>query len=111
MTANWLYSPPVVLMLFSALVGGFYWLSRRWAARGEDSKGKHMPYACGEDLLPGEVRLSYHSFFRLALMFVVVHMATLVVATLPGAPQARWLASAYLLGIAICVDALARGRE
>lgn len=120
MDADWLASPPVALALFLALAGGLYWLSGRWAARSEDSPGKHQPYACGEDLrsarpaLPGVVsdqdgpQLSYHGFFRLALMFVVVHMATLLLAILPNTQDMRFLATAYLIGIAICVDVLVR---
>ena len=108
MPADWLASPPVALMVYVTLIGGLYWLSGRWAARSEDSPGKHQPYACGEDILPGEVKLSYRGFFRLALMFVVVHMATLLLATLPNTEDMRFLATAYLLGIAICVDVLVR---
>ena len=83
-------------------------MSGRSAARGEESPGKHLPYACGEDMLPGEVKLSYQGFFRLALMFAVVHMATLLLATLPKTPDERFLGTAYLLGIAICVHVLVR---
>jgi len=108
MPADWLASPPIALVIFVALTGGLYWLSGRWAARSEDSPGKHKPYACGEDIVPGEVRLSYHGFFRLALMFAVVHMATLLLATLPKTVDVRFVATAYLIGIAICVDVLVR---
>jgi len=102
----WFSSPPVAFAVLSVAVAVLYWLSGRLAATGKDAPGKRLPYACGEDLLPGEARLSYRRFFRLALMFVVVHMGTLVIATLAGAREMRWLASGYLVGIVICVDAL-----
>lgn len=108
MIADWIASPPVALALFLALgVLGYRWVGRR-SPRGSDSPGKRQPYACGEDLSPTEIRLSYRRFFRLALMFVVVHMATLVVAFLPRSLDVRLLATGYLLGIGVCVDILIR---
>lgn len=108
MTQSWIASPPVTLVLFVLLIGGLYWLSGRWAARSVERPGKHAPYACGEDLLPGEVKLSYQRFFRLALMFVMVHMATLVLATLPSGKDMRLLAMLYMGGVAIALNVLVR---
>lgn len=106
MFTAWIASPPVAGFLLTLLVVLVYRLSGRWAARGPDSTGKHLPYACGEDFGPETAGLSYQRFFRLALMFVVVHMAVLVVALLPRVLGARMLATAYLLGVAICIDVL-----
>ena len=106
MWERWLTSPPVSFLLLTGLVGGVYWLSGRLAATGEETPGKRQPYACGEDLDAGGVRLSYRRFFRLALMFIVVHMGTLVIGTLAGLREMRWVASGYLVGIVICIDAL-----
>lgn len=111
MPMAWIVSPPVASLLFMAVVGGLYWLAGRHAARSKDTPGKRLPYACGEDLLvPGSVKLSYQGYFRLALVFVVIHVATLVLATLPRSPSVRWLATAYLLGVTLCIDVLA-GRK
>ncbi|MDY7040566.1 MAG: hypothetical protein SVX38_06865 [Chloroflexota bacterium] len=77
-----LLSPPIALCFFLALACGLYWLGGVLAAPGEEHPGKHQPYACGEELLPPETQLAYHAFFRLALLFAVLHLATLVVATL-----------------------------
>ena len=99
----------VAVAIFIGVSGGLYWLGGRWAPRGKDSPGKYLPYACGEDLGVGDTRLSYQAFFHLALMFVVVHMAALVVATLPSEGEARVLATCYLLGVAVCVEVLTRG--
>ena len=111
MIADWIASPPFAMIIFLALAAGLYWLGGRWAPRGQDSVGKYLPYACGEDLSPDETRLSYQRFYRLALMFVVVHMATLVVAMLPMTLDARLLATIYLLGVAVCVDVLVKGER
>ena len=111
MTMDWIASPPVALLLFLSLAAGLYWFAGRRAARGEDSPGKRLPYACGEDLLPGEIKLSYRRFYRLALMFALAHMATLVLAMLPSALDARLLATAYLLGVGVCVDVLVKRED
>jgi len=108
MMTEWFSSPPVALVLFLALVYGLYRLAGRYAARGPSTRGKHSPYACGEDLSPETVNLSYQGFFRLALLFVVVHMATLVLATLSRAAEARPLVMIYLIGVTMCVDVLRR---
>lgn len=109
MTVDWLASPPVAFALFLGVAAALHWLGGRWAAPGEDSPDKYLPYACGEDLSLSETRLSYQRFFRLALMFALVHVAALVVALLPRELNTRLLATAYLLGVAVCVDVLARG--
>ena len=106
MLTNALASPPVALALCGALARGRYWAGGRLAPRGQDSPGKHAPYACGENLTHSEARISYRRFFRLALMFVVVHMGTLVIAMLPGGITGRLLATGYLAGVAVCVDIL-----
>jgi len=107
--ADWIASPPVAFALFMGVAAALHWLGGRWAPRGENSPGKHLPYACGEDLIPAETQLSYQRFFRLALTFVLVHMATLVAAMLPRELDARLLVTIYLVGVAICVDVLVKG--
>lgn len=106
-----LLSPPAVLLVYMGLGYGLYRLGRAFAAQGEDHPGKEEPYACGEDLRPAPIKLSYHSFFRLALMFSVLHLATLTVSTLPGRGLFRAAGLLYLVGIAISVVVLIREGE
>jgi len=108
---NLLRNPVIGGLLFLLFAAVLYWLGGRMQAQGTESPGKHLPYACGEDLSPDESRLSYQRFFRLALVFVVVHMATLVVVLLPSGLDARALATIYLVGVVICVDILTRREE
>lgn len=105
-----LLSSPVALCCFLTLAYVLYRLGGALAARGEEHPGKHLPYACGEDLVPPKVQLTYHVFFRLALMFGILHMATLVISTLPPGAASRRLATAYLVGVGISVFVLT-GRE
>ena len=109
MIGSILLSPPIALCLFLALSYGLYLLGGAVAAQGEEHPGKHLPYACGEDLMPPKVQLSYHAFFRLALMFTILHMATLIVSTLPPDGASHRIAVTYLAGIAISVLVLTKG--
>ena len=106
---NILVSPPFALAVFLALVYGLYRLGGKLAARGEDHPGKHQPYACGEDLALSQVQLTYHAFFKLALMFGILHLASLVIATLPASGTSRRLATLYLVGIGISMLVLTEG--
>ena len=106
---NILYSPLFALVVFLAVAYGFYRLGGKLAARGEDNPGKHQPYACGEDLGLSQAQLTYHAFFKLALMFGILHLASLVIATLPANATSRRLATLYLIGIGISVLVLTEG--
>jgi NADH:ubiquinone oxidoreductase subunit 3 (subunit A) len=102
-------SPPFALTVFMALAYGLYRLGGKIAARGKNDPGKHQPYACGEDLGLSQVKLTYHAFFKLALMFGILHLASLVIATLPASGTSRRLATLYLVGIGISVLVLTEG--
>jgi hypothetical protein len=103
---NILSSPPIAFILFGALAYGVYRLGGWIGARGQESIGKRQPYACGEDLPPPEAQLTYHAFFKLALMFGVLHLATLVIATLPSGGFSRLLATVYLGSVGVSVYVL-----
>jgi NADH:ubiquinone oxidoreductase subunit 3 (subunit A) len=100
-------TPLLGMALFAAFACGIYWLGGVLAARGRESPGKYLPYACGEDLPVTEMRLSYQRFFRLALMFIVAHIAILVVATLSIVID-NVVAVLYLVAVVMCVDILQR---
>jgi NADH:ubiquinone oxidoreductase subunit 3 (subunit A) len=106
---NILLFPPFAMAVFMGLAYGLYLLGGKIAARGEESPGKHQPYACGEDLGLTQVRLSYHAFFKLALMFGILHLSSLVIATLPASGTSRRLATLYLIGIGVSVLVLTDG--
>jgi NADH:ubiquinone oxidoreductase subunit 3 (subunit A) len=111
MVRDLLLGAPVAGFVFLLLTYGIYRLGGRIAAPGEDHAGKRQPYACGEDLLPPEGQLTYHAFFQLALMFALLHLATVVVSTLPHGPGVRPIAAVYLAAIVVSVLVLTRGRQ
>ena len=108
MIEDTLLSPPVAACIFLALAYGLYRLGGVLAAPGEEHPGKHQPYASGEDLPPPGAQLAYHDFFHLALMFSILHLATLVVTTLPPEGASHRIAVAYLMGIGISVLVLTK---
>ena len=96
-------NPLVAGGIFGLLVYGLYRLGGVLAPKGEPHPGKRQPYACGEDLLPPEARLAYHAFFQLALMFSLLHLAALVISTLPARAESHRIAIVYLFAITISV--------
>jgi len=95
------FSPAFVFLIF-LLVG---WLllavSDKVAARSDESTGKHLHYSCGEDLEVPSLNLNYHQFFRLALLFGILHIVALVIATIPAGTDIRILPIVYLVSAGI----------
>lgn len=104
-------NPLLALAFFAGLIYLLYRWSGRIAAQSDEWPNKHQPYACGEDLGPPRVRLGYQAFFHLALLFGILHLAALVLSTLPAEGVSHRLASAYVLGVAISVLVLSGVEE
>jgi NADH:ubiquinone oxidoreductase subunit 3 (subunit A) len=98
-----LASPPVIFIVF--MLTGWLLLAgaNRIAAKGEDSQGKHMHYSCGEDLDVPSFNMNYHQFFRLALLFGILHIVALVIATIPVGSDIRFLPVLYLVSAGIAM--------
>ena len=101
-----LLSPPAAFLIFLAIGCGIYRLGGAIAAPGKPHPGKRATYACGEDIPAQRVAPSYGAFFYLALLFAILHLAALVVATAPRDGASAWLATIYLAGIGVSVYAL-----
>jgi len=108
---NFWSTPPVAMLIFLALAYGLYRLGGALAAKGEHSINKHLPYTGGEDPLPVLNNLTYHAFFRLALLFSILHMAALVLSTLPRYISSHRLTLVYLVGVGISVFVLTGEEE
>jgi len=98
-------SPPIAFLIFIGVGQLLYLLGRAMAPRTNMTDAKAAPYACGEDVPMGKAQISYKLFFSLAIFFTVMHVAALVVATLPTGPIA-WLGIVYLVIIMLSVFAL-----
>ncbi len=111
MNMVWL-SPPAAFIVFLGLAYALDRLGAAIAAPGEHHDDKHLAYTGGETVPPPASRLTYHAFFRLALLFGILHVAALVVSTLPSGGPSHLVALAYLAGVGISVVMLAgNGRE
>jgi NADH-quinone oxidoreductase subunit A len=100
-----LLSPPLAFLLFLAVFYLIYLLAGTLAPKVNAVGGKLKSYACGEDIPGSKVQFGYRLFFFIALFFTMMHVAALVVATLPGGPIA-YFGLFYLGMIFLAVAAL-----
>lgn len=100
-----LLSPPVAFVIFLALALGLYGLGGRLGPKLSKSAGKLTTYACGENIPGAKVQFGYRLFFFVALFFTMMHVAALVIATIPGGRVAL-LAVFYLIMILLSILAL-----
>ena len=100
-----LLSPPIVFVISLGIGLLLYWLGSRMAPKANMTAGKASSYACGEDAPMAKAQVSYRLFYSLAIFFTVMHVAALVVTTLPSGPIAA-LGIVYLAIIMLAVFAL-----
>ena len=81
-----LLSPPIAFIIFLALFYLLYGLGSLMAPKVNKAGGKLASYACGEDIPGQKVQFGYRLFFFIALFFTMMHVAALVVATVPAGP-------------------------
>jgi NADH:ubiquinone oxidoreductase subunit 3 (subunit A) len=106
----WL-SPPVAIVVFLALAYGLYRLGGVLAPETEHSVNKMLPYTGGEQPLPVPEMLTYHAYFRLALLFGILHVATLVLSTVSRDVASHRMALVYLMGVGVSVFVLTGEEE
>ena len=100
-----LLSPPVAFFVFLGAAFGLYALGRGMAPKLTNTGGKLTTYACGENIPGVKIQFGYRLFFFIALFFTMMHVAALMVATLPSGPIA-YLGLFYLGMIFLAVLAL-----
>jgi len=106
-----LTTPLATFFLFLVLGAAFFGIVRKIAAPGKDHTAKREPYACGEDIEPNNIMLTYHSFFRVALMFGILHIVALVITTIPEGLSNRSIAVIYLAAAAVTMVILFEREE
>lgn len=100
-----LISPPVAFVLFLAAAYLLYLLGKRMAPKLTRVGGKLTTYACGEDIPGTKVQFGYRLFFFVALFFTIMHVAALMIATVP-AGKIAFFAVLYLAVIFLSIMAL-----
>jgi len=102
---EFLLSPPVAFILFLAIAFLLYLLGKRMAPKLNKTGGKLTTYACGEDIPGVKVQFGYRLFFFVALFFTIMHVAALMIATVPSG-KIVWFAVLYLAVIFLSIMAL-----
>jgi len=102
---DFLISPPVAFLVFLVVGYLLYVLGSRLAPKLKKEGGKLKTYACGEDLPGVKLQFGYRLFFFIALFFTMMHVAALVIATIPGGKVA-FFGILYLLMIFLSIMAL-----
>ena len=104
-TAKLLLSPPVAFALFLLIGGLLYFFGYLLAEKGNMSTHKKDPYACGEDVPAAKIQPDYSFFFPFAIFFTIIHVTSLIMATLPVGNIAL-MGILYLVGISISLYTL-----
>jgi len=102
---DFLISPPVAFVLYLLFVFLLYLLGKRMAPKLNKVGGKLTTYACGEDIPGAKVQYGYRLFFFIALFFTIMHVAALMIATVPSG-KIVILAILYLAVIFLSIMAL-----
>ena len=96
---------PVAFLLFLGAAALLYGLGARLAPKLRGVGGKLTTYACGEDIPGVKIQFGYRLFFFVALFFTIMHVAALVIATVPSG-KIIFFAVFYLLMIFLSIMAL-----
>lgn len=100
-------SPPIAFIILLVVA---YLVYKGAGTLGPKTKveGKKLDtYFCGEDVPGKKVQPAYH-FFRFAFFFLVLHIAALVIATVPSGKAAFWgivyIVTALIAIVVLLVD-------
>ena len=100
-----LLSPPVAFVIFLGFAFLLYGLGKKMGPKLNKVGGKLATYACGENIPGAKVQFGYRLFFFIALFFTMMHVAALVIATVPSG-KIVFFAIMYLAMIFLSVMAL-----
>ncbi len=97
------FSPPILFAIFISLGGLMLGVGKLISAKGKENPAKFIHYSCGEDLETPHLELNYHAFFRLALLFGILHIVVLVISTIPAKMDMKILSVIYIVGAAVSI--------
>jgi NADH-quinone oxidoreductase subunit A len=81
---NFLLTPPIAFVILLAAAIGISRLLSVLSFKGKDRpQGAGTSYACGEDTYSPYVQPEYGQFFPFAFFFTILHVITLMIATVP----------------------------
>ncbi|MDP4108839.1 MAG: hypothetical protein Q8878_02310 [Bacillota bacterium] len=76
--------PPVVFIIYLAILFLLSTFFKKIAAKGTESAGKTQSYACGEIMPENQGQPEYSQFFEFAFFFTIMHVVVLIVVTDPS---------------------------
>jgi len=97
------FSPPILFAIFIFLGALMLGVGKLISAKGTENPAKYIHYSCGEDLETPHLELNYHAFFRLALLFGILHIVALVISTIPAKSDTRILSVTYVFGAVVSI--------
>lgn len=100
---NLLLSPPIAFLLILAAALLFSSLLSKLSFKRKSPLGDiGKSYACGEDVQTNLMQPDYTQFFPFAFFFTILHVFTLIIATVPiQAGESLYLPLIYILGTAV----------
>lgn len=99
-----IFLPPFILAFFIAAAFVIKKIGEKLAQdKTRTNSPKFTPYASGHDLEPVYPRLRYHSFFRIAWMFGLLHLGGLIVATILPSGFMLWIALGFVVSLGLCI--------
>lgn len=102
---EFLLSPPVAFFFFLAIAYLLYALGNGMAPKLNRTGSKLTTYACGENIPGVKVQFGFRLFYAFALFFTIMHVAALVIATIPIG-KIVYFAIIYLAMIFLSIMAL-----
>lgn len=81
---NILLAPPLAFVIILLVSMGLSSVTEFLSAKGGEYYGKTKAYACGEDIPLHNARPEYGQFFPFAFFFTIMHVAALIIATVPS---------------------------
>ncbi|MCX5751876.1 MAG: hypothetical protein NT099_09520 [Candidatus Saganbacteria bacterium] len=110
---NIIFLPPVAFFIVMAATLLLAWILSPLAYKPKNPpKDGTKAYACGENVPKHRIQINYTQFFPFAFFFTILHMAALMVTTVPTSNLATFfIAFIYILGALVGLLILLNRRE
>jgi NADH:ubiquinone oxidoreductase subunit 3 (subunit A) len=107
--SSWALVPPVAISLIVLATLLASRLMKGTSFRGEAGALARSAYSCGEEMPRNSYRPDYGQFFSYAFFFTIMHVAALMLATIPaGAPGPYMVAALYVAAALVGLRAILR---
>jgi hypothetical protein len=80
---NMVLLPPIAFLGYLLVSYLFSLLTKVFQITGKKEAGKTMAYSCGETAPVNKVQPDYSQFFPFAFFFTLMHVLSLIIATVP----------------------------